>query len=233
MREYGKDPAMGSRIGLEVELREDPAGVGLDGARADVELLRDPLVGVALGKEGEDLSFLRREPVHRIGATRGVEHDPNNLRVDRRLAIGDPMSCIDQLLGSGDALLQQVTDTAAALAQQLDGVTSLHELREHQNTDVRVLALQRDRCLQAFGRRGRRHSHVGDDQVGSQLVHGREQPRRVRQLSDDLDAYLGQKSRDALAYEGGIVNKDYTHGWATTMNRAGGHCLNSLKATVL
>jgi len=89
----------------------------------------------------------------------------------------------------------------------LDRMAGLDVLGEDEDANVGMLAFQLDGGLQPFGGVRRRHADVDDDGVGLVGSHCGQQTGGVRELSDDVDALIGQQSGDAGTHEARIVDE--------------------------
>jgi CheY-like chemotaxis protein len=118
---------------------------------------------------------------------------------------------VDELGRAGDALLQHVAHPHAPAGEELYCVSGLEMLGQHEDADVRVLALELDGRLEALGRVGRRHADVDDDDIGPFGLDGGEQPGCIRALGDDNDAFVGEQPGDPGAHEGRVVDEHDAH----------------------
>ncbi len=71
-------------------------------------------------------------------AAAGAQQLGDDLGIERGSARPDPDQRVDELADVGDAVLEQVPDTAGRPGEQLGGVTRLDVLREHEHADIRM-----------------------------------------------------------------------------------------------
>ena len=133
-------------------------------------------------------------------------------RVEHRPALADPPHAGRQLVEIGDAVLEQVADTLGPLREQLDRVTRLHVLREHQDAHLWPARPDQLRRAQPFVGVRRRHPNVDDRDIRSRALDERAQLVGVGGEPDDLEPGLLEQPRQPLAQNDGVVGDDYPHG---------------------
>ena len=185
--------------GVEGELVEDARDVLLHGGVADEEALRDAAVRLALRHRREHVALARTQPVDRALRHAPPQHPPDDLRIERAAAGGHAADRLDEGLDVADALLEQVADTLGAVADEVDGVALLVELREHQHADLGVARAELERGAQAVVLAARRHPHIHHRDIGTMRERATEEVVGISHLGDDLEARLGQQASDALA----------------------------------
>ena len=131
-----------SSPGGQTELVEDARDVLLHGALGDVQPLADRLVRAALGDQLEHLALARRERVAAGRRRRALRAAGDDLRVERGAAGGDAAQRAGEVVGVGDAVLEQVAEPCGALGQQL-----------HREADLDVLGEEHDRRSPGGGAR--------------------------------------------------------------------------------
>ena len=155
--------------------------------------------------------------------SRGVRRSiGDSLRLDRATSVsttfgstiepplGDLLDREEQLVGIGNALLQEIGPPLRTLIEQRERVAVFGELRQHDHPDRRVLLAQLGRGADAFVRPGRRHPDVGQDDVGCVRLDGIEQRRKVADRRDDLDVVIRrQQGSDSLAHDERILRHDH------------------------
>ena len=84
------------------------------------------------------------------------------------------------------------------LAEQLQRVLCLHDLREQEHSDVRMLGADLDRGARALVGLRRRHPYVDDRDVGLPGCDRVTKRVGIADLGDDVDAVVDEDVRDAL-----------------------------------
>lgn len=98
------------------------------------------------------------------------------------------------------------------LEQEPAGVGHLDPLGEDEHRGVGELGTDAHRRPHSLVGVGRRHPHVGDDQLGPVLDDGRHQLAAVADRGDDLEPVLAQDQRDAVAQQRVVLGEYDTHG---------------------
>jgi hypothetical protein len=153
---------------------------------------------VALGHQREHAALPLGQGIQRIAAPPHQQLS-YHLGVQRGAARRDPAQRVEELGHVGHPVLEQVADPVRVRRQQVGGVPLLHVLRQHQDRDVRPLAADHQRGLDALVGVGGWHPHVGDHHVGLFPLDRGEQGGRVRRGGRDLEPgalqQLGQASQ--------------------------------------
>src|SRR5215204_2826520 len=102
--EHGEDAAVAVLALRDVELAQHMADVRLDRALAEEQPLGDPAVGQPLGHQSEDLPLALGELGERPVGARRRDEPPDDLRVERRAAAGNPLGRREELLHLEDAV---------------------------------------------------------------------------------------------------------------------------------
>lgn len=122
------DSAVGVGVWGEVEFGEDVADVGFGSSWVESELFGDGGVGVALGHEGEDLSFSFGEAVEFAVVVWSLDELGDDVGVDDAAAVGDSVEGVEEGVDFGDSVFEEVADAGGALFEQFDGVSGLDVL---------------------------------------------------------------------------------------------------------
>ena len=114
----------------------------------------------------------------------------------------------DELVALGDPVLQQVRQSAVALAEQRERVLLVVVGREHHDAGVGMLVADRVRAVDPLQLERGRHLDVGHHHVGRVLGGGGQQAGRVLGDPDDLDVVVGIEQRPhALAHEDVVLSQ--------------------------
>ena len=137
----------------------------LDRAERDEQPVGDRLVRATLGDQLHHLALARRQLGERVVRGTPADELADDLRVERRAALGDALDGGGELVDVGDAILEQVADALAA-REELGRVAGLDVLREHEHAGVGVALADLARRAQALVGVRRRHLDVDDRDVG-------------------------------------------------------------------
>ena len=147
---------------------------------------------------------------------RRADQRRDDLRVERRAAVGDAPGGVEEVVDVEHAVLEQVAEAAAG-RHELDDVAGLDVLGEHEHAGAGC-----ERRI--FGRRARalvvvvgRHPHVDDREVRLVLADQREQRVGVARAADDLVAGVLEQPGEALAQEHGVLGDHDAHGSCTAI----------------
>jgi len=123
--------------------------------------------------------------------------------------VGDRLDGRAQLAGIVDALLEQIAAPLRSRFEQLEPVARLRVLREDHDTEARMMLAQPVGDANALAVTGRRHPHVGHDDVGL-LLRDRGQERvAIGAARHGLDAVQAfQDGLQGLAHEERVVRVD-------------------------
>ena len=178
-------------------------------AHGDDQLVGDAVVGAPLSHQGEDLELARREVVERAAGPPPADHALHDLGIERRAAAGDAPDRVGEQRQIAHAVLEQVADAAGAVADEVERIAVLEELRQDDHPDLRLRGADLHGGAQPVVGRVRRHLDVGHDHVG--LVRSRlaQQVRGVPGDGDDLEAVLLQDADDAGADERLVFADDH------------------------
>src|SRR5262249_40228190 len=157
-----------------------------------------------------------RELVERIALAPPSEELSDDFGVDRRPARRHPVDRLDEVVDRKHAILEQVAEPLRMLAEQLQRVPCLDDLREQEHPDVWMLGADLDGGACALVGLRRRHPDVDDRDVG---LPGRDCPTQrvgVADLGDDVDAVVDENVRNALPQEQGVVSDHCAHGISAT-----------------
>lgn len=102
---------------------------------------------------------------------------PDDLGVDDDTAARDDVEGVHEVGDPADAVLEEIAGTAAArpvrgLGDQFGRVGVTEILRQHQDADVRMFGADRQCGPQTVVEVARRHSHIGDHDVGAVVGDG-------------------------------------------------------------
>src|SRR6185503_1060097 len=211
-REDGEHAAVVGVRRRQPELAEDVRDVLLDRALGDDEAVGDGVVRAALGHQPDDLSLARRELVEHAALAAAAEQLRDRLRVHRRPALGDAADRVDELADVGDAVLEQVADTAAAVGQQLGGERPLDVLREHEDRQPGHPRARLERGADALVGERRREPDVDNADVRLVAHDGAQETRPVLDGGDDLEAALRQQAGEPVAQEREVLGDYDPHG---------------------
>ena len=129
--------------------------------------------------------------------------------VQRGAAGRHPVQCVNEFADVRDPVLEQVPDTSRALSgsrtEQVGRVPGLDVLGEHQQSQARVFAAQRDRGPQALVGVPGRHAHVHDGDVRAVLLYRGAQGLGVTDGGHDLVAATGQDLCETGPDHGGVL----------------------------
>lgn len=186
-------PTMALGLDQQSQLGEHAAYVALHRADVEHEVVGDRRVVVALRHETEHLAFPVGKLIERIVAALALEQSRHHLRVDRGIARRDPPHRGHELLDIGDAVLQQVANRFGASLDQLERVSGLDVLGEHDHRHLGVAFPERDGGLEALGCMARWHANIDDHQVGFRLADHLGQIQSVAAFGHHLDARVGKE----------------------------------------
>ena len=124
---------------VELERLEDARDMLLHSRLADQERLGDAPVGLAFRHRLEHFSVPCAEPFDRPVALAAAQHTRDDLGVERGAASSDARDRIDEGLNVTDALLQQVANPIGSIADELERIALVIELREQQHAGTRML----------------------------------------------------------------------------------------------
>ena len=194
---------------FEVEFDEDRRRVLLDRTVGDAELIGDRGVGEALGHEREDLSLARGERLDR--APKSSEELLDHLGVERGAAGSDPGHRIDELADIGDPFLEEVSDTAGPVGEELARILDLDLLREHEDLRVGVASAQLDRGAEALVGVCRRHAYVDDADVGPAPLPFEKEGLGIVGLTDELHVLVLEQAPETGSKEDGVLDHQHPH----------------------
>ena len=148
----------------------------------------------------------------------------HDLGIERRTAPGDAPQRIHEVADIADPVLQEVTDPACPIREELRRILPLDVLAEDEDGGARHAPPRLDRGAQTLVALGGRHPDVDDRDVRTMGDDGLDERRTVADLGDDRPAGLLDQPRDSLADERRVLGDDdaewgTVHGW---MMRAGG-----------
>src|SRR3954466_3179230 len=98
------------------------------------------------------------------------------------------------------------------VAQESFGVPELYVLRKNENADRRVSLADGERGPSSLVAMGRRHAHVGNNDIRSLLGDGDEQFLRISDVSDDLDVRVTEKAYQPGPEEDVVLSDHNAHG---------------------
>ena len=200
--------------GADAQLVEDPGHVLLDRGLAHDERLGDAEVGLALRHRGEHIALARRQVVERAAAP-SSQHPADDLGIERAAARRHPLDGVRERRDVADALLEQVADALGTVADQVERVGLLVELRQHEHADGRKPPPQLHRGYEPVVLASRRHLHVDHHDVGPVGERLAQQVVGVARLRDDVEAELAEQPHHALAQQH-VVLPDRPHAAART-----------------
>src|SRR5262249_32026331 len=189
------------------QLGEDAADVLLDRALGDDEPGCDAVVRVTLRHQCQYLSLPRRQLAERIAAVPLRDELVDEGRVHDRAAARDPFERVDEVGDAHDPALQQVADSLTAF-EEVDRGLDLDVRREQQDPDLRELAADSARRLEALPRLRWRHADVDHRKIRCLVAHDLIERVRVAGLADDLVAGVRQEARHPLTEENVIIGYD-------------------------
>ena len=129
------------------------------------------------------------------GRRRAIEPGDDR-RVDDALALGHPAQGIDEDGDVGHPLLEEVAEPARVVGEQPLGVADLQVLAQQHDRGARVGPPDAPGGEEPLvGVRGR-HPDVDDRDIGALPLHEPQELLAVRRLTDDLDARVGEQSRE-------------------------------------
>lgn len=123
----------------------------------------------------------------------------------------DPLDRVEEVPDVGDAFLEQVTDSARAAGQQLDGVALFDVLGKHENRKTGNGLTGAQRRAQALVGEGGRHADVDDREVRPVLLDGAQQVVAVVHGGDRLDVLVGEQSDHPRAQQNRVFGDDNPH----------------------
>ena len=130
-----------------------------------------------------------------------AEHPRDHLGVERGAAGGDPVDRVDEDLQLPHTLLEQVPDALGVLGDQLLRVVLLVILREHEDSNVGLLALELERGAQPVVLVVRRHPDVDHRDIGAVGERPAEEVVGIVGLRDHIQTSLRQQASDTLAHQ--------------------------------
>jgi hypothetical protein len=193
----------------DVELGEDVADVGFDGAFADDEPVGDAGVGESFGHELEYAALTLREPPDGPVIERGDEAG-NDGGIEGGPTGGDAFGGGEELADLEDAVFEEVAESA--VGDEGDGMGGLDVLREDEHTDLGMLLLHSAGGAGAFVGEGGRHADVDDGEIGAFAFHGGQQLVGVAERRDHLVAAVAKQPSKALAQQRLVFGDHDTHG---------------------
>jgi hypothetical protein len=107
-----------------------------------------------------------------------------------------------------DPVLEEITDAAGAIGEQLRRVLALDILAEDQHRRSRNLPASLDRRPQSFVALARWHPHIDNRHIRAMREDGLDERWPVTHLGDHDAARLLDQPRDSLANEGRILRDD-------------------------
>lgn len=122
-----------------------------------------------------------------------------------------PADGVDELLGVGDPVLEQVADGTVPAGEQFVGVEPLDVLGQHEDGQAGSLAAGVQRGLQALVGEGGWQPDVDHRDVGL-LVEERAEQRGAVVHRDDVEAVLPQRTGQSVAEEKEVFGEDNAHG---------------------
>ena len=125
---------------LQPQFVEDPGDVLADGLGRDAQAAGDRDVGPPLRHQREHLAFPGRQRGQRRGPGSPREDLGDHLGIHGRATAGHPLHRVHELPDVADPVLEQVTDTAGAVGEQLAGVELLDVLRQDQDRETGAAA---------------------------------------------------------------------------------------------
>jgi hypothetical protein len=207
--EDGEDPAVVVAAFGEVELEENVVYVGLHGAFADDKPLRDTGVGEALRHELQYPPFTLGQPVQ--GTPRCGGHEPgDDLRVECRAAVGDPLGRVEEVAHLEHPVLQEVAE--AGPADQVDGMGGLDVLGQEQHPDTGATGLELARGPSSLVGVRRGHADVEDHQVRSLPVGHVDDGAGVTQRCHHVVPAVGEQPGEPLPEQNLVLDDHDTHG---------------------
>src|SRR5215204_4793171 len=212
IREDGQHPPVVVGRLADPEFPEDVPHVGLDGLRAQEELLADAVVRMSLGHEQEDLELASGEFVERAARARSPDHPGDDRRVENALALVDAVQRVDEYGYVRDALLEEVAGALRVLLEQTHGVPRLDVVREHEHSDLGMGAADLLGGDEAFIGVRRRHLDVDDRHVRTGQLHPPHELLGVGGLPDDLESGLFEQPGEPFAKKRFVVGDYDSHG---------------------
>ena len=190
----------------QLQLGEDRGDVCLDRLGRHEQAVRDGLVRPPFGHQCEHLALTLGELGQAASGLRLVDKARDDARVHDRAAAGDSTDPVGEVLEVDEPVLEQVPDTARALAEEAERERGLDMVREHEDADVAAhpLAYLGSRPQSLVGEVGR-HPDVHDRDVGTRLLDDGEELRGVRRLPDDLEARIREQASGPFPDEEGVV----------------------------
>ena len=138
-----------------------------------------------------------------------ADHALHDLGIERRAAARDAPDRVGEQRQIADAVLEQVADAVGAVADEVERVAVLEELRQDDHADLGLRGADLDGGAQPVVGRVGRHLDVGDDDVGLVRARLAQQIGSVRGDGDDLEAVLLEGVDDAGADERLVLAHDH------------------------
>jgi hypothetical protein len=183
---------------METELAQDAPDMLLYCAFGYPKKVRDSTVGTPFRHQGEHFPLARGQVVEGVAPSTRSNELLYQRRVDNRLSFHDPLESAYELTHVSHSVLEQVTNTLAAV-EQLHRRLGLNVRRQHEYSDLGLDGTNRARRLEALGCLSGRHTDVDDHDVGSVLAYEREQGRGIARLTHDFVACAFEQACDAFA----------------------------------
>src|SRR5215469_218380 len=197
---------------LQAKAEEDGRRVLGDGPLADHQPGGDGRVGAALGHEPEYLVLAGAERGHGAVGGVAVQQPGDYFRVHRGAPGGYPAYRVDELGAVQHAVLEQVSDAAGAVGQQLAGVQLLDILGQHEHRQAGHRAACREGGPQALVGEGRRQPHVDDRDVGPLSGDRGQEVLPVADGGGDLHAVRLEQPGQAVPQQEEVFGDDNAHG---------------------
>jgi len=121
--EHAEDASMVFFVSTDAELGEDARDVPLDGAFGEPEPACDAPVGAALRHEREYLALPRGELGQLVGRAERAQKQRDDLRVERRAAVGDAAERVEELVDVENTVLEQVAEAPGGRPARQSGAS--------------------------------------------------------------------------------------------------------------
>jgi hypothetical protein len=216
------DPAVFGTLGADAELAEDGRDVLFHGRLADGQGRGHADVRLAFGHRRQHGPLPGREVAQWVVPPVAAQHAPDDRGVQRGAPGRHPPDRADERLDVPDALLEQVADAFGAVADEVEGVRLLVELREDQDAERGLAAAQLQGRDQAVVVPVRGHLHVHDRDVRAVGQRFAQQVTGVPGLGHHVEPGLGQQAHDALAHQDVVLTDDHAQRADRLSHRAPG-----------
>jgi hypothetical protein len=150
----------------------------------------------------ENIPLADRQVIDRVAGPVPTDETAHHLGVDRRPSAGHAADRLGEGADIRHAILQQVTDTLGSVAQKVDRVAVLEELRQDQHRDLGPNRSDLPCCAESVVAEPRRHLDIDYGDVGPVGAHLAHEIVSVAGRRDDIEPRPSEDVYDPLPEQG-------------------------------